>query len=293
MSRLRGREALLALVLLAPSIAVFVTFQFYPLVRTAWLGLHRQDPFGLRRVYVGIEQYTDVITSDSFLNSLKATAAFAGITVPCGLVLGLALALLAHEELRGITFFRTVFSSTVATSVAVASLMWLTLFNPSIGVFNQFLDAIGRDPVRWLDDADTALYAVSATTVWQNLGVTFVIILAGLQALPDDLYEVARVDGIGAWGRFRHITLPLLSPTLLFASVVLLINSFQSFGQIDLLTQGGPLDRTNVIVYDIFDQFRAGNVGAASAEAVVLFGIVLVLTLAQFRVLERRVFYGG
>jgi ABC-type sugar transport system permease subunit len=292
-SRTRGREALLALVLLAPSVAVFVTFQFYPLVRTAWLGLHRQDPFGLRRVYVGIEQYTDVITSSGFTNSLKATVAFAGITVPAGLVVGLALALLAQEELRGITFFRTVFSSTVATSVAVASLMWLTLFNPSIGVFNQMLDSLGRDPVRWLDDADTALYAVSATTVWQNLGVTFVIILAGLQALPDDLYEAARVDGIGPWGRFRHITLPLLSPTLLFASVVLLINSFQSFGQIDLLTQGGPLDRTNVIVYDIFDQFRAGNVGVASAQAVALFVIVLVLTIAQFRVLERRVFYAG
>ena len=293
MTRSRGREALLALVLLAPSIAVFGTFQFYPLVRTVWLGLHRQDPFGLRRIYVGVEQYTDVLTSPGFTNSLKATAAFAAITVPAGLALGLALALLAHEELRGITFFRTVFSSTVATSVAVASLMWLTLFNPSIGVFNQLLDSLGRDPVRWLDDADTALYAVSATTVWQNLGVTFVIILAGLQALPDDLYEAARVDGIGTWGRFRHITLPLLSPTLLFASVVLLINSFQSFGQIDLLTQGGPLDRTNVIVYDIFDQFRAGQVGTASAEAVVLFVIVLVLTIAQFRVLERRVFYGG
>lgn len=293
MRRNRGREAVLALLLLAPSIAVYVTFQFYPLIRTAWLGLHRQDPFGLRRIYVGFEQYSDVITSDRFLNSLKATGAFAAITVPAGLALGLGLALLAHEELRGITFFRTVFSSTVATSVAVASLMWLTLFNPSIGVFNQLLDLAGRDPVRWLDDADTAIYAVSATTVWQNLGITFVILLAGLQALPDDLYEAARVDGIGPWGRFRHITFPLLSPTLLFASVVLLINSFQSFGQIDLLTQGGPLDSTNVIVYDIFSQFRAGNVGFASAEAVVLFVIVLVLTVAQFRVLERRVFYGG
>lgn len=293
MRRNRGREAVLALLLLAPSIAVYVTFQFYPLIRTAWLGLHRQDPFGLRRIYVGIEQYTDVITSDRFLNSLKATGAFAAITVPAGLALGLGLALLAHEELRGITFFRTVFSSTVATSVAVASLMWMTLFNPSIGVFNQLLDVVGRDPVRWLDNADTAIYAVSATTVWQNLGITFVILLAGLQALPDDLYEAARVDGIGPWGRFRHITFPLLSPTLLFASVVLLINSFQSFGQIDLLTQGGPLDSTNVIVYDIFSQFRAGNVGGASAEAVVLFVIVLVLTVAQFRVLERRVFYGG
>ena len=136
--------------------------------------------------------------------------------------------------------FRTIFSSTVATSVAVSSLMWLVLFQPSIGVFNQFLDAVGHEePVQWLLNENTALFAVAATTVWQNLGLTFIILIAGLQGIPDDLYESARVDGASGWLQFREITIPMLSPTLLFAGVILSINAFKSFGQIDLLTEGG------------------------------------------------------
>lgn len=288
--RRRG-EWPLALLFLAPSLAVFVAFVFYPLGRTIWLGLHRQDPFGNASFYVGLDQYRDVITSSAFVGSLKATAGFALITVPLGLVLGLGLALLAHQQLRGITVFRTIFSSTVATSVAVASLMWLTLFNPSIGVVNQFLSSIGRDPVAWLQDPDTALLAVSLTTVWQNLGITFLIMIAGLQSIPDELYESARIDGAGGLSRFVNITVPLLSPTLLFATVVLTISAFQSFGQIDLLTRGGPFGRTNVIVYSIFNDANS-DPGRAAATAVVLFGIILLLTLVQFRFLERRVFYG-
>ncbi len=289
----RGSHWPLTVGFLAPSLLVFGLFVFYPLGRTIWLGQFQEDPFGRHRVYVGLSRFWEVLQSSAFQNSLSVTLRFTVLTVPLGLALGLALALLAHQQLRGVTVFRTIFSSTVATSVAVASLMWLTLFNPSIGVINQLLDSFGRDPVRWLQDKDTALAAVSITTVWQNLGVTFIIISAGLQSLPDDLYEAARVDGIGPWRGFRHITLPLLSPTLLFASVVLTISAFQSFGQIDLLTAGGPLDSTRVVVYSIFSDARAGDLGLASAQASLLFVILLVLTLVQFRVLERRTFYGG
>jgi sn-glycerol 3-phosphate transport system permease protein len=291
--RTRGSHVPLALLLMLPSIAVFTVFAFYPLVRTVWLGLHEEDPFGRRRTYVGFERLLDVVQSDSFQNSLWVTLQFTLLVVPLGLALGLGLALLAHQKLRGITVFRTIFSSTVATSVAVASLMWLTLFNQNIGVINQLLAEFDRGPVRWLQDPATALYAVSVTTVWQNLGVTFIIISAGLQSLPEELYEAARVDGIGKWRQFRHITLPLLSPTLMFAGVVLTISAFQSFGQIDLLTEGGPLDRTNVIVYSIFRTTREGDYGFAAAQATILFSILVVLTLVQFRVLERRTFYGG
>lgn len=287
------RDGLLAVGFLAPSLLVFGVFVFYPLGRTIWLGQHDEDPFGRRRVYVGVSRFWDVLQSDDFRNSLGVTVRFTLLTVPLGLVLGLLLALLAHQQLRGIAIFRTIFSSTVATSVAVASLMWLTLFNPSIGVVNQLLEELGRDPVRWLQDKDTALAAVALTTVWQNLGITFIIISAGLQSLPDDLYEAARVDGIGWWRQLRHITVPLLSPTLLFASVVLTISAFQSFGQIDLLTGGGPLDSTNVVVYSIFSDARAGDPGLAAAQATLLFVILLALTIVQLRVLERRTFYGG
>jgi sn-glycerol 3-phosphate transport system permease protein len=292
-----GRKKLseipLALLLLAPSLVIYSVFIFYPLARTVWLGFYREDPFG-GRVYAGFDQYRDAITSSDFRHSLWVTLMFAIITVGFGLVLGVTLATLAHQRIKGITVFRTIFSSTVATSVAVASLIWLVLFQPSIGVVNQFLKSIGQEPVQWLLDSSTALFAVAATTVWQNLGITFIILIAGLQGIPDDLYESARVDGASAWLQFRDITLPMLSPTLLFVSVILTINAFQSFGQIDLLTQGGPSDSTNVIVYSIYQEaFQNRNAGVASAQAVILFLIVLTLSLVQFRFFERRVHYAG
>ena len=292
-----GRKKLseipLALLLLAPSLIIYSIFIFYPLARTVWLGFYREDPFG-GRVYAGFEQYTDVLSSADFRHSLWVTLLFAIITVGFGLVFGVTLATLAHQRIKGITVFRTIFSSTVATSVAVASLIWLVLFQPSIGVVNQFLKSIGQEPVQWLLDSSTALFAVAATTVWQNLGITFIILIAGLQGIPDDLYESARVDGASAWLQFREITLPMLSPTLLFVSVILTINAFQSFGQIDLLTQGGPSDSTRVIVYSIYQEaFQNRNAGVASAQAVILFLIVLTLSLVQFRFFERRVHYAG
>lgn len=285
------REWPLALIMLSPSIAVFGVFIFYPLVRTIWLGFHDVNIFGDAQ-WVGISQYTDVLISTQFRDSLWATVLFTFFTVPLGMVSGLALAMLAHQRLRGIGVFRTIFSSTVATSVAVASLMWLTLLNPSIGIVNQFLRVVGVDPINFLQHPEWALPSVALATVWLHLGFTFIIMSAGLQSVPDELLESAVVDGASPWMRFREVTLPMLSPTMLFALVVLTINAFQSFGQIDLLTQGGPLGRTNVVVYSIFRQVPT-NPGVASVQAVALFGIILTLTLIQFKVLERRVFYGS
>ena len=287
------RERGLALALLAPSIAVFGVFVYYPFGRTIWLGLFRTSPFGNRTTYVGLEQYADVLSSSDFRHSLWVTLVFTLLTVPVGLALGLALAVLAHQRLAGVNIYRTIFSSTVATSVAVASLMFIALLSPSVGLINQIIKALDREPIYFLQRPGWALIAVAAVTVWQNLGVTFIVISAGLQSVPDDLYESARLDGAGAWSRFVDITLPLLSPTLLFGFVVLTITSFQTFGQIDLLTQGGPLDATNLIVYSIYTEaFRNLNPGVAAAQAVVLFLIVLSLTLAQLKLVERRVFYG-
>ena len=286
------RDWPLALLLLAPSIAVFGVFVFYPLVRTFQLGLYRSDPFGGLGNYIGIEQYRDVFASESFRRSLWITVKFAMLTVPTGLALGLGLAVLAHRELRGIRIYRTIFSSTVATSVAVASLMWYTLLNPSIGLVNQALELAGQDRIQFLQSEGWALLSVSMTTVWQNLGFTFIVISAGLQSVPDELLESARIDGAGGWSRFWNVTFPLLTPTLLFAFVVLSINAFQTFGQIDLLTQGGPLHSTEVLVYSVFQAARGGDPSRAAAEAVALFGIMLVLTIVQLRVLERRVHYG-
>jgi sn-glycerol 3-phosphate transport system permease protein len=287
----RMRDMLLGYALVLPSLLVFGTFIFYPFIKNLWLGLYRTPPFpNLPRTWVGISQYRDVLTSQLFTNSFKVTLEFVVLTVPVGIALGLLLAVLAHQRLRGIAFFRTVFSSTVVTSVAVASLISLTLLNPQIGLLNYWLGRTGS--LSPLDDPKWALVAVAGVTIWQNLGLSFIIMSAGLQAVPDELLEAARVDGAGTWSRFRNVTLPMLSPTLFFATIVGSILAFHSFGQIDLLTQGGPQNHTNVLVYAIYRTvFEENNSGKAAVMAIALFAITLVLTLVQLRLLERRVSY--
>jgi len=290
MSR-RRRDALLGYALVLPSLVLFSVFVFYPFGRNFWLALHRTPPFpGLPKKYVGLDQVRDVLSSSAFHHSLRVTVLFVLYTVPTGILLGLLLAVLAHRELRGVRVYRTIFSSTVATSVAAASVIFFTLLNPQVGLFTYWLGREGEVGV--LKNPSTALIAVSITTVWQNLGLSFILMSAGLQSVPDELYEAAAMDGANARSRFVHVTLPMLSPTLFFAAVVGSIMSFQAFGQIDLLTEGGPNNSTNVLVYSVYQQvFRFGNDGVAAVQAIALFVIVLILTLVQLRLARGRVSY--
>jgi sn-glycerol 3-phosphate transport system permease protein len=284
----RRKERALAYLFLIPSLLIFGVFFFYPLVHNVYLGFYRSPPFpGLPSKYVGFDQYKDVLTSTDFLDSLKTTVLFALMTVPAGIALGLALAVLAHQKLRGIAIYRTFFSSTVATSVAVAAVIFGTLLNPQVGLL-PWLGITTNPPI--LQNPTWALPAVAVVTVWQTLGLTFILMSAGLQAVPDDLLEAARVDGASAWSRFWHVTFPLLSPTIFFAVVIGTIFAFQTFGQIDLLTQGGPLNNTNVLTYFIFRELN-NDPGKAAVLAVALFLITLLLALAQIRLIERRVTY--
>ena len=284
----KWKERGLAYLFLFPALLIFGVFIFYPLIKSMYLGLYRSPPFpGLPSTYVGLDQYKDVLSSSDFLNSLKVTVLFAVMTVPTGIAAGLALAVLAHQKLRGIGIYRTFFSSTVATSVAVAAVIFGTLLNPQVGLL-PWLGLTTNPPI--LQNPTWALPAVAVITVWQTLGLTFILMSAGLQAVPDDLLEAARVDGAGAWSRFWHVTLPLLSPTIFFAVVIGTIFAFQTFGQIDLLTQGGPLNKTNVLTYFIYRQLNA-DPGKAAVIAVALFLLTLLLALAQIRLLERRVTY--
>ncbi|MBX3286694.1 MAG: sugar ABC transporter permease [Acidimicrobiales bacterium] len=287
----RVREALLGYALVAPALVVFGVFVFYPFAKNIWLGLYRTPPFpGLPKRYAAFDQYERVLTSPEFRNSLRTTVVFVVATVPTGIILGLLMAMLAHQRLRGITIYRTIFSSTVATSIAVASVIFFTLLNPQVGLLTYWLGRQGEPSL--LDDPRWALWAVSGVTIWQNLGLSFILMSAGLQGVPDDLLEAAEVDGAGAWSRLRNVVMPLLSPTIFFATIVGSILAFQAFGQIDLLTQGGPLKKTNVLVYAMYDAvFRQNNEGKAAVLSVALFAITLVLTLIQLRLLERRVTY--
>jgi sn-glycerol 3-phosphate transport system permease protein len=289
-TRTKWKERGLGYLMLLPALVIFGVFVFYPLVRNVYLGFYRSPPFpGLPKTYVGIDQYKDVLTSEDFFDSLKTTVLFAIMTVPTGIAAGLGLAVVAHQQLRGIAIYRTFFSSTVATSVAVAAVIFGTLFSPSVGLL-PWLGLTTTPPI--LQNPTWALPAVAVVTVWQTLGLTFILMSAGLQSVPDELLEAATVDGASAWSRFWRVTLPLLSPTIFFAVVIGTIFAFQTFGQIDLLTQGGPLGKTNVLTYFIYTELQLrGDPGKAAVLAVALFLITLLLGLAQIRLLERRVTY--
>ena len=276
---------------LLPALAIFGVFVFYPLVKTAYLGFFVSPPApNLPGHYVGLSQYRSVLGSSEFGSDVWRSTLFALFTVPAGLVLGVALAALANQRLAGMRFFRTIYSSTVATSTAVASVIFLTLLNPQIGLLSYWLGKEGGGGV--LQNNTLALPAVSVVTIWQNIGFMFILMSAALQGVPDDLLEAARVDGATSWFRFRRITLPLLSPMLFFATIVGIIGAFQAFGQIDILTQGGPNNHTMVLIYDLYQQaFQYDNFGVAAVLSVSLFGILLVLTFVQFWFFQRRVFY--
>jgi len=199
---------------------------------------------------------------------------------------------LANQKLRGINIFRTMMASTIAVSAAVGSLMWLLLLNPTLGLLNFALGVVQIPGPQWLTDPNVAVIAISLTTIWLTLGFNIIVLLAGLQGIPEELYESARIDGAVAWHSFRHITVPLLTPSLFFLLVVDTIGVFQAFTQIHLLTRGGPVDSTRALVYSLFlDAFQNFLMGYASAQAMVLFILILVLTIIQFRFVERFVHY--
>lgn len=276
----------------APSLVLMNLFIFYPIGKTIYYSFYATNSRGIPVVFVGLDNYIELLTSSSFQNSMKATFLFVLYTVPTGVLLALFLAVIASEKIRGIHFFRVVFSSTLGVSVAAGSTIWLFIFHPSIGFLNHLLIQLGVKPVQWLTSPDWSLLSIAVTTIWMSVGFNFIILLGGLQNIPDDIYESATIDGAGYWSRLYKITLPMLSPMLFFVTVVSVIHSFQSFGQIDILTQGGPAESTNLIVYSIFqDAFIHFKFGMASAQAIILFILVFMMTALQFKIGEKKVHY--
>ena len=288
----RSINVRVGLLYLLPSIVLFGMFVYYPMAKTIYLSFFLTNQNGVPVYFNGIENYTYIFTSDEFRNSMKATLLFVAYTVPVSVVLALIMAVLANEKLKGIGLYRTIFSSTMGISVAASAVVWLFLFHPSVGAFNNILKAMHLPTVQWLLDPDWALLSVSLTTIWMNLGFNFLVILGGLQNIDDSLYESATIDGAGYFTKLRRITIPLLSPTLFFIITISLINAFQSFGQIDILTKGGPIQSTNLVVYSIYKEaFVNYQFGTASAQAIVLFIVVLIVTILQFKFGERKVHY--
>lgn len=284
----------MALLFLAPSLLVFGLFIFFPLVRSVFLSLHTQDIIGRPTLFVGLDNFRVMFSSPAFVRVLVTTGLYTLLTVLPGIALAAGLALLVNNRLAGMRIFRTAFAMPFAYSVATAAVVFGTLYNPAVGILNYVLRLFGLGAVGWLTDPAVALVSIAITTVWMSLGYNLLVLLAGMGAVPDHLYEAARLDGAGGWRLVRGITLPLLTPSLFFLVVVNTIGSLQSFGQIYILTRGGPAGSTTTLVYSIYDRAFANNnndFGLASAQALVLLAIVLTVTALQFGVLERKVFY--
>ena len=293
-ARRRRRESWGAFGYLVPALVVFGLFMFYPLVRSVLLSVQGSDIFGRPSGFVGAQNYASLLSDGAFGQVLAVTAGFTLLTVLPALLLALGLALLLNQRIRAVRFFRTGFAVPFAFSVATASVVFAVLYNPAVGVLNGLLSQVGIGRVQWLTDPSTALLSVSLATVWMQLGYNLLVLSAGLGAVDEDVVQAARLDGAHGWRLQRSIIVPMITPQLFFLVVTGTIHSLQSFGQIHILTRGGPDSATTTLVYSIYDQAFANNnsnFGGASAQAIVLLVIVLLITAVQFGVLERKVFY--
>lgn len=273
---------------LIPCMLVFAIFLFYPFFKTIYLSLFLTDRMGQAKIFVGLENYTELLTSESFRNSLKVTLIFVVIVVIGGMLLGLIAAVLCNKAFPGIRVFSTAYALPMAIASSSAAMIFLIMLHPTVGIVNKLT---GLD-INWLNDPDTALICVAILTAWLNSGINFLYFSAGLGNIDETIYERASVDGASSIQQFFSLTLPGLSPIMFYTLVVNIIQAFQSFGQIKILTEGGPDEATNVIVYSIYrDAFFNYRFGSAAAQSVILFIIIMIITLIMFRLEKKGVSY--
>jgi multiple sugar transport system permease protein/sn-glycerol 3-phosphate transport system permease protein len=285
-------EWLLFIALIGPNLLLFSIFTYWPLLYNAYLSFVSWNFLRPTKIWVGLENYTYVLGDPQFWGIVANTFVFAIISVGLTLTLGLALAMLINLPLRGRDAARAVIFSPVVLSGAVIAVVWSYIFDPRYGLLAEILGWGNINSPNWLVDPFWAMPAIILVYVWKNLGYAVVIYIAGLRGIARDLYEAARVDGAGAWARFRHVTVPGLSPVMFFLSVTSVLACFQSFDIVKVLTNGGPADVTTTLIFRLYDLgFVSYDAGAAGVVAMVLFGIMLALTLIQLRYLEERVTY--
>jgi sn-glycerol 3-phosphate transport system permease protein len=296
--RRRWKDFGWAMLYMAPALFIFIIFTFLPFFRSIYLSFFVTDQVGNPSYFNDVKYYSRILNldgsgRDEYLKSIWTTILYSIMVVPLGMVVSVGLAVLATAKVKIIGVFRTIFTSSVAISVASASVIWALIYNPSVGATKWLVNLLNLKTQGLLLDESTALPAIAFMTIWTALGFNFIITLAGIQAIPQDLYESSKIDGANGWHSFRFITLPLLTPTLLFLFIISTISCFQAFTQFNvLIANEGPNGSTNVMVYELFSSFFKDNrYGFASAIAVVLFVVVLVLTLVQYRVLDRKVHY--
>ncbi|MGF3066511.1 carbohydrate ABC transporter permease [Facklamia sp. P12950] len=266
---------------LLPAMTILSIFMFWPFFQTIYRSLFLTNNLGQNAEYLGLGNYTELFASESFWNSVLVSFKFVVIVVFVGVVLGFITALLCQKTFPGIKIFSTSYAMPMAIASAGMAMIFQVMLNPTVGIVNRILGTY----INYLSQPSSALLVVGILTGWLNSGMNFLYFSSGLASIDDSLYESASIDGANGIKKFIYITIPSLKPTLFFVVVTNVINAFQGFGQINILTKGGPGQATNVIVYDIYrNAFMNYRYGYASAESVVLFLIVMILTIIMFKI---------
>lgn len=286
------RSAWLPYLLVAPQIVITILFFFWPAVQAIWFAFLRQDAFGLSQEFAGLQNFVDLLGDEAYVHSFRTTAIFSVLVAVGGIVIALLLAVLADRVLRGALAYRTFLIWPYAVAPAVAGVLWGFMFAPSIGIISYVLKGMGVD-WNWVLQGDQAMLLVVMASIWKQISYNFLFFLAGLQSIPRSLIEAAAIDGAGPMRRFWTIVFPLLSPTTFFLLVVNIVYAFfDTFGVIDATTQGGPSGATQILVYKVYhDGVKSGDLGGSSAQSAILMAIVIVLTVVQFRFVEKKVNY--
>lgn len=287
------REERLAWKLAAPAIVLTTLLILLPTLTVLFWSLTNFELGYAGFEFIGLDNYIELFKDRTFLTSLKNTAVYTAIVAPASVFLGLGVALLIESEVRGKSFFRTVYFLPVASLLVAMATVWQYLLHPTLGPVNTLLAMIGITGPNWLGSSDTALLSLAMIGVWQSVGFNMVLFLAGLTAIPRELYSAAEVDGVkSSWERFRLVTWPLLGPTTLFVTTISIINSVKVFETVKTLTEGGPNKASEVLLWTIYQEgFVFLRVGYASAMTVIFLAVLVVLMLLQFRVLDRRTHY--
>ena len=273
---------------LIPAFIIFGLFVFYPFVKTIVMSMSTTNIRGQIKEFVGLENFKEILTSPEFYNSIVVTFKFVVMVAAPSVIIGFLLALLANNKLRGNRVFELMFSLPMAIASAPAAVIWTMIFHPTNGILNHVLGA----QIGWLTDSKFALISVAIVTVWLNIGLNFIFLLTGLKNIPSELMESASIDGASYLTKVKNIVMPMISPQMFLVIFMNLINAFQAFGQIKLLTQGGPGDSTNVLVHSIYRQaFFNGRFEMACAQALILFVIMMIVTLLQFKFEKKGVHY--
>jgi len=286
------RDWLLFVLFIGPNLLLFSVFSYWPMIYSGYLSTVRWDMLAPVKVGVGLDNYRYFLENDTFHKVLWNSFYFTVGAVGGSLLLGLAIALLLNQPLKGRDGARAIIFMPTLISGAVIGIVWAYIFDPRYGLVATALRAVGVVSPHWLRDPEWAMPAIIIVYVWKNVGFATVIFLAGLQAIPRDLYEAAKVDGAGALWRFKSVTLPMLSPIMFFVVVTSILTSFQAFDIINVMTRGGPVDATNTLIYYVYEQgFVAYNAGRGAAASMVLFIVMLFITIFQLRYSERKVHY--